>query len=332
MALVVVGPRPQDHFTMVPNEIGRDRRLSYRARGIFTVLIGLPAGARISAADLADESEKEGRKAVLTALAELRDYGLLRTVRHREGREWRTTTYVRRSLDAPWPPMPKGAVDISAGRGEADLGTPGESEPADPRGECPQGTPVDGTPNSRHPDTGPYLEEPLVEEREEEDLLRAAAPRCEGSDQLALVPSPTPAPKHEYPGQFEDTWAVYPRKIAKKAAFKAWNARRRAGVPTAELHQAVLNFADECVAHGREQRHIMHGSTFFGPDERWKDYLDGPATPAPAPAPRTPAGGRRRFDPVGAAEETRARLRAMAAAQSDTLRTSGNTLGKELPA
>lgn len=110
------------------------------------------------------------------------------------------------------------------------------------------------------------------------------------------TPSPTPSPTtsvaevamvnrdsgktettsggREYPDDFEATWAEYPRKVAKPAAFKAWRSRRRERVPVEELHQAVANYAEVCRKSGKTPEHILHGATFFGPNERWRDYRD----------------------------------------------------------
>jgi hypothetical protein len=71
--------------------------------------------------------------------------------------------------------------------------------------------------------------------------------------------------------EFDALWVDYPRKVARKAAAKAYAARRREGVPAEDLALAVKHYA--AAMDGQEERFIMHGSTFFGPNERWKDYL-----------------------------------------------------------
>lgn len=78
--------------------------------------------------------------------------------------------------------------------------------------------------------------------------------------------------REPYIRDFETAWAKYPRKIAKAQAFKAYQARRREGIPTAQLLTAVTHYAQDCEAEHRETRYRLHGSTFFGSGERWKDY------------------------------------------------------------
>jgi hypothetical protein len=75
--------------------------------------------------------------------------------------------------------------------------------------------------------------------------------------------------------QFEGIWQSYPRKVGKQAAFRAFQARRREGIAVDLLAQAVRNYAD--LRRGQDQKFTMHASTFFGPDKKFEDYLDGGA-------------------------------------------------------
>jgi hypothetical protein len=71
---------------------------------------------------------------------------------------------------------------------------------------------------------------------------------------------------------FESFWKIYPRKIGKQPAYDQWCSRLRQGVEVDELMTAVKNFA-MCM-NNRAADHILHGSTFLGKRERWKDYID----------------------------------------------------------
>lgn len=78
---------------------------------------------------------------------------------------------------------------------------------------------------------------------------------------------------------FDAAWTSYPRKVNKVGARKAWDARVRAGVDPEEMVTAAGHYATAC--EGKEQEFVMHGATFFGPNERWRDYLTPPAKPSP---------------------------------------------------
>ena len=75
-----------------------------------------------------------------------------------------------------------------------------------------------------------------------------------------------------YPDHFEKCWSHYPRKIGKKAAYKAYKARLKAGVTKEQLLAATINYAKEC--QGKEECYIKHGKTFYGPDDHYQDWLN----------------------------------------------------------
>jgi hypothetical protein len=83
---------------------------------------------------------------------------------------------------------------------------------------------------------------------------------------------------------FAILWAIYPRKIRRKAAYQAYVARRRAKTDPADLLAATENYAK--VVSGKEPEFILHGSTFFNKD-RWWDYLDDGASLTEQPASAT---------------------------------------------
>ena len=71
---------------------------------------------------------------------------------------------------------------------------------------------------------------------------------------------------------FDECWKIYPRKIARKVALKAYQSRRRANATKTALLIATQNFAKAMANEGRPLDKIMHGGTFYGPSERWLDY------------------------------------------------------------
>lgn len=71
----------------------------------------------------------------------------------------------------------------------------------------------------------------------------------------------------------KEIWPLYPRKRNRKEAMQEYCARRRGGIKKEDLLLALENYRKECIDEGRDPNHIMHGATFFGWFERWKDYL-----------------------------------------------------------
>lgn len=81
--------------------------------------------------------------------------------------------------------------------------------------------------------------------------------------------------RYEYTEAFESAWAGYPKRDGpnnKRAAFKAWQARLAQGVGSEEMQDGVQRYAAYLEARGKAgTSFVMHGSTFFGPNERYAD-------------------------------------------------------------
>jgi len=96
----------QRGFTRIPNDWARDRRLSYRARGILTYLMSHEVGWSISLVDLAadtredTESDEEGLTAVRTAVKQLERRGYIERARTRDAKGRVTGT--QWSISDPW--------------------------------------------------------------------------------------------------------------------------------------------------------------------------------------------------------------------------------------
>jgi len=91
-----------------------------------------------------------------------------------------------------------------------------------------------------------------------------------------------PAPEaNDHSADFLRAWELYPKRFggnAKKPAHKAWVARLREGVSEDELIIATTNYAAHIRATGKDStEYVMQAATFYGPNERWRDYLEAPA-------------------------------------------------------
>ena len=75
---IVRSPRPESHYAIYSNEVIRDGRLSYKARGILLELLSRPDNWRVDAKSLA-ASGQDGRDSILAGLTELRNLGYIVT-------------------------------------------------------------------------------------------------------------------------------------------------------------------------------------------------------------------------------------------------------------
>lgn len=92
--MIVRSKRPSTHFTVLANDVIRDRRLSWRARGILIYLLSQPDNWKTTAAHLSSVGQ-EGRDSIRNALAELETVGYLTRQKHQDERgRWSTATYV----------------------------------------------------------------------------------------------------------------------------------------------------------------------------------------------------------------------------------------------
>lgn len=91
---IVRAPRPANHFTMIRNDVLRDQALSFKARGVLAYVLSLPDGESITANSLSGKA-KEGRRAILSAFAELEEAGYMQIARTADKRgKWRTVTVI----------------------------------------------------------------------------------------------------------------------------------------------------------------------------------------------------------------------------------------------
>lgn len=81
-------------FAQIANSVLRDKRLSYKARGILSFVLSHSDGFRVTRDSLIDASDVDGKDAVQSGLNELTDLGYRVVDREQEGDgTWRTITY-----------------------------------------------------------------------------------------------------------------------------------------------------------------------------------------------------------------------------------------------
>lgn len=87
--------------------------------------------------------------------------------------------------------------------------------------------------------------------------------------------------------RFLAAWKQYPARRGgnpRRMALKAWVARVKAKEATPDqLYRATVNYRAHCVkGEAIGTPYVMHGATFYGPNERWRDFLDAPDDDQPA--------------------------------------------------
>lgn len=72
---------------------------------------------------------------------------------------------------------------------------------------------------------------------------------------------------------FEEIWELYPRKIGKSVAFKAYQKSLKDGTSVEEIRKGVENYARYCKANNIDLQYIKQGATWFN-QRCWQDEYD----------------------------------------------------------
>ena len=78
--------------------------------------------------------------------------------------------------------------------------------------------------------------------------------------------------------EFETLWKLYPRKIGKPKALKAYEKARKNGTTYEQVEQGIKNYLAQIKAQKTETEFIKHGSTWFN-GECWNDEYNTTASP-----------------------------------------------------
>lgn len=74
--------------------------------------------------------------------------------------------------------------------------------------------------------------------------------------------------------EFEQLWAIYPRKIGKKKAYDSFKkARKIKKVPYETIENGLYRYIEYLKEQGTDEQFIQHGSTFFN-QEKWQDEFE----------------------------------------------------------
>lgn len=88
------------------------------------------------------------------------------------------------------------------------------------------------------------------------------------------------------PEHFDEWYAIYPKKVARKDAEAAFAHLMRTGAKISELMEATKNYIRKIAIEGTEPQFIKHPASFLR-NERWRDYV--PSVQGTAKTPMTEA-------------------------------------------
>ena len=156
-------------------------------------------------------------------------------------------------------------------------------------------TPRTSDQNTAHPCAPTVHNHPIINTARVASLPGAVPAQRRGEgDETRDPPQPhptQPARRAQHPRQdaggtleadFDEAWALYPRKLERGRALRAYTATRRRGASAEDLLTATRHYAADRAGEpdpDKRERFTKHAATFFGPDEPWRDHLEPPSTP-----------------------------------------------------
>ena len=228
-------------WVRVPNTIARCTTISRGAKGFVLEVASHTPGHRLTMADLISSST-DGRDATRARITELEQAGFLTRYRERDT-NGRLGAVVYRLHVTPQTP-----------RSEPETDFPALAEP----------TPEN--PTLVNPVTSKKTKD--LEDKRSKDLATAGA--TADAAQLELVPSGPglkPAKDQTATDGFDQFWSVYPRKIGKGNARRAWTTAIKKA-PAEQITRAVRRFAAS--RKGQDPTFTPHAATWLN-GERWAD-------------------------------------------------------------
>lgn len=179
---------PSVPFAQIANEALRDKRLSFKARGVLAMVMSHSGEWNATARWLESQSDKDGRESIQSALNELNELGYREVFKERgKGGDIRTVVVWRQVPEMP----------ISRPTGNPTTGKPDHRKT---RGSI------------EHNSSEHYLEEHNLEKE------HTPAPKPE-----IVIHSPVPITN-----DFDLFWSAYPRRAGKSQARLAWKKAIRA--------------------------------------------------------------------------------------------------------
>ena len=229
---------PNVPFAQIANQVLRDTRLTYRARGILAMVLSNVGEWEASRTWLVSMGAGEGRQAVQTALNELTELGYRDVVKERQPNGQLKTVVL-------WFHFPLGQ----------EIKEPVTRPPV---------TPTVGL--ADRPKTRPSKEEHYLKEHYVEEQHKDSTDELFADDRVLSVTDLQPITKPVDPPGFTEFWEKYPLRTAKPAARKAF-IKAIKSTPLETIIAGAANYASD---PNRDPRYTAHAATWLN-NERWND-------------------------------------------------------------
>lgn len=209
----IIHNRVKENFTIVTNEVLRDKNLSWKAKGIYAYLCGCDSGFEVSQSTLATFGNC-GRDAIASGIEELTKLGLLEIEQENDGIFGKNKWTIHSTPTVA---------------GKPDNGKPDDGKSA--------------TNNTNYNKT-----------KDNNNICSPTASECV-------------KPSNDLIKDFEEWYALYPRKVGRGQAVKAFKSARNK-TTQAELMAGLKRFL--VAARDTEKNYIPHPATWLN-GERWAD-------------------------------------------------------------
>lgn len=263
----------QHSFTMVPNQILRDSRLSWGARGLMAFIVSQKPGYSLSRQELIDASPM-GRMGVKSLIDELQELGYLEISQSREGGKFGSSIMVAK--------LP------GVSHSEPLSGLPTAVEPSTVSLHTPLNTIINNItyspPIVPHGDDVARATEPLradaladYDELGTEVILKIKPDTRQHWQKAGEVVQVSNANTSQKPqnaplSDFDAFWALVPRRVGKKAAERAWRTVERRG-ESSDAIEGMRAYAAAFAQSGTELKYVPHPSTWLN-RRGWEDDLE----------------------------------------------------------
>lgn len=117
----------------------------------------------------------------------------------------------------------------------------------------------------------PYVEKPQAVNPQAENSVADNHAQLNTKELTTEVSITNPLTTKGYiQSEFENLWAMYPKKQGKADAFKHYQKARKSGTTYEEIEQGILAYKESIRANGTDMQYVKMGSTFFS-QKSWAD-------------------------------------------------------------